>query len=67
MEKLLTLKQAYAAMFHFLEKEYTLTGSDDIGGLIGELSFNVRGDGLPGDPASWEYWLEAVEKALKDK
>ena len=67
MEKSLTIKQAYRAMVYFLENEYSMTKEDAIGALLGDISFDVWGDGSPGDPASWEYWLEAVEKVVQSK
>lgn len=67
MEKVLTVEQAFKAMFLFLENEYLMTKEDAIGSLLGDLSLDVWGDGTTGDPASWGLWLEAVEKALKDE
>lgn len=59
----MTDKQAYIAMFRFLEKVYMRTKSDDLGGLLGGLS--ILGDGSPADPAVVEDWQQAVEYALK--
>lgn len=56
-------KQAYIAMFHFLEQLYLRTKSDDLGGLLGGMS--VLQDGSPADPAVGNDWREAVEQALK--
>jgi hypothetical protein len=61
MEKL-TDKQAYAAMFHFLERIYLRTQSDELGGLLGSMS--VLKDGSTADPAILRDWNEAVEYAL---
>lgn len=38
-EEKLDTKETYLAMYRFLENEYELTGSGDIGGLIGGMSF----------------------------
>ena len=59
----LTIKQAYAAMFYFLEQFYTRTKSDDIGGLLGAMS--LLDDGLPADRALVADWQEAVQFAMK--
>ena len=56
-------KQAYAATFHFLERLYLRTKSDDLGGLLGGMS--MLQDGSPADPAVSNDWREAVEYALK--
>lgn len=56
----LTLKQAYLAMFIFLDKEYERVPSDELGGLLGSLQLTV--DGMPMDPGAWEDWLDAVQK-----
>jgi len=63
----LTFEQAYCAMFYFLEKEYMLTKSDDIGGLLGSLDWAMWDDAKPADPAAWEDWMIAVKKAKKGK
>ena len=57
----LSVMQAYAAMCGFLEREYELTKSDDIGALLGGLS--LAPDGLPCDPAVQQAWLDAVDAA----
>lgn len=59
----LTIEQAYQAMVFFLEHEYELTKSDEIGGLLGSLSLSIWSDGKPADPAAWQDWLDAVERA----
>jgi len=58
----LTLEEAYCAMFFFLEKWYEMTGSDDIGGLLGSLDWTIWSDAFPIDPAVWGDWLNAVKK-----
>ena len=57
----LTIKEAYLAMYSFLESEYKLTKSDEIGGLLGDLS--LLQDGSSADPAAEQQWSEAVKKA----
>ncbi|WP_224367595.1 hypothetical protein [Hyalangium versicolor] len=56
----ITLREAYAAMYRYLEKAYELTGADELGGLLGTLS--LLPDGQPADPAAWTDWLHAVEE-----
>jgi hypothetical protein len=57
----LSEKQAYAAMFAFLEHRYDMTKSDDLGALLGSMS--LLPDGKTVDPAIWEDWLDAMHKA----
>lgn len=59
-EKLITIKQAYQAMLLFLEVEYKLTQSDDLGELLG--GFQLTDDGETMDPAAWGDWIAAVNK-----
>ena len=59
---MLTSHQAYLAMYAFLVEEYKLTGSVEIGGLLGGMSLLV--DGHTADPAAREQWDEAVQLAL---
>lgn len=60
----LTIEQAYRAMFYFLEREYELTKSDELGGMLGSLSWHIWKDGGPADPAAWQDWQDAVRKAM---
>jgi hypothetical protein len=61
----LTLKEAYAAMFVFLEKRYNITKSDELGGMLGQMS--LLPDGGTADPATWGDWLKCVEAAKNGK
>lgn len=54
-------REAYLAMFSFLECRYNLTKSDDIGSLLGDMFF--RKDGSTTDPAIWDDWCESIRKA----
>ena len=59
----MTEKQAYAAMFYFLEQAYKRTNSDELGGLLGSMS--MLEDGSPADAAMVSDWHQAVDYALK--
>ena len=61
----LTPKEAYAAMYAYLEKVYKLTKSDDIGGLLGSMS--TLSDGMTADPAVYRDWLECINKVKQGK
>ncbi|MBD2449341.1 hypothetical protein H6G76_19685 [Nostoc sp. FACHB-152] len=54
----LTEKEAYAAMYAYLVSVYERTKSDDLGGLLGDMS-TVQ-DGTTADPAVWHEWLRCV-------
>ena len=62
--KILSVEQAYRAMFYFLEKEYERTGADEVGGLLSSLSWEITQGHGPADPGAWEDWMAAVKKAL---
>jgi hypothetical protein len=59
----LTDKQAYTAMFRFLEGLYERTKSADLGGFLGGMS--LLADGSTADPAVAEDWRQAVEYAVQ--
>ncbi len=59
--KNLTEKEAYAAMFAFLEHRYRLTESDDLGALLGSMS--LLPDGGTADPAIWDDWVTAIKES----
>ncbi|MCP3703209.1 MAG: hypothetical protein GY954_09815 [Alteromonas sp.] len=61
----LTEKQAFLAMYAFLDDYYQQTGSDDIGGLLGSMS--LLEDGGPADPAVTKEWHEAIQQVLGGK
>jgi len=50
-------------MFAFLEAEYHLAHSGEIGGLLGAMS--LLPNGSPADPAVAAQWHKAVQAALK--
>lgn len=51
--------RAYKIMFPFLEDRHLRLPSDDIGGLLGELT--LLEDGKPADQAIIKEWEQAVE------
>jgi hypothetical protein len=64
MEEKITIEQAYASMYYFLENLYSLTKSDDLGGFLGSMS--LLADRKPADPAVWNDWLNAVKQACSN-
>jgi hypothetical protein len=63
MEDVLTTKQAYAAMFDFIEQVFRRTNADSLGSLLGDMS--TMSDGLPADSAIAEEWECSVNRAKK--
>lgn len=59
---MLTERQAYDAMYAFLEEYYGQTKSGDVAALLGAMSFLP--DGGTADPAAWQDWMKCVQKAL---
>jgi hypothetical protein len=59
--KMLSERQAYAAMFAFLSYHYRINNSHDIALLLSGMAMLPSGD--TADPAMWHEWLEAVGKA----
>jgi len=57
----LTVEQAYRAMLAFLEHEVELTESSELADLL--AGYRLDADGRTSDPALWDEWLEAVERA----
>ncbi len=58
----LTEREAYLAMFHFLEAHYK-RGLEELGGLLGSLA--LLPDGSPADPACLQDWKLAVDAVRK--
>ena len=61
MNDQLSTREAYEAMFRFLEAYYDRTGPGELGALLGGLAIDE--DGQPMDPAAWVDWLAAVRIA----
>jgi len=59
--------QAFDAMIRFLEAYWQMRGatSDDLATLLSDLSRNVWSNGMPGDPATWSDWREAISCVLQ--
>lgn len=66
-EETLTCFEAFNCMREFLEIYYNNTKSDDVGDILSATQLSLWEDGLTADPASWEEWLECVEKVKSDK
>ena len=64
-EKILTIDEAYDAMYDFLDKYYDKTHADDLGSLLGSMS--LWADETSADAAMLEDWNESVEKVLSRK
>ena len=62
MYKLLDKREAYLAMFSFLEDYYKRTKSDEVGSILSGMC--LMKDGKPMDPAYWDEWQEAVQRSL---
>lgn len=65
MTEILSKKDAYLAMFSFLEEYYIRTGSDDIGSLLGEMC--LTDNGMPVESACWDEWKRSLQKALNNE
>ena len=55
----ITIREAYAATYRYLQRHYELTGADEVGALLGSMS--LLPDGRSADPAAWSAWVQAVE------
>ena len=61
---LITQDQAYLAMYHFLDKHFSL-GCEELGGILSSMS--LLADGSPADQALVADWKEAVAAAVSGK
>ncbi|WP_140637403.1 hypothetical protein [Methylibium rhizosphaerae] len=56
-------EQAYAAMFAFLEQQFELSQSEELGSLLGSMALLPDGD--PADPAVKAQWVRAAAAAMQ--
>ncbi|MBX3450256.1 MAG: hypothetical protein KF777_11885 [Planctomycetaceae bacterium] len=61
MSKEISVKEAYLAMYSFLDELYSKYGYEQLGGLLGGMS--LLPDGSTADEAIWHDWLRCIEKA----
>lgn len=59
----ITEREAYDAMFRFLDQVYDRTKSDELGGLLGAMM--PLDEGGPADPAMKSDWEQAVKYVLE--
>lgn len=57
---LISTEHAYLAMYEYLVELYERTKSDEIGALLGGMSY--LNDGRTADPAAWADWIRCVKK-----
>jgi hypothetical protein len=58
----LTSKDAYGAMFLYVEQYYReVSKPEELGDILHRMSWQE--DDTPTDPLMWEIWLKAVAKA----
>ena len=63
-ERALSVRQAYVAMYRFLEDYQRRGGSDDIFMLLHAMRLTGVNDTT--DPGSWSDWIQAVEATNRD-
>jgi hypothetical protein len=61
-DKNLTPELAYLAMYEFFYELYQRTKSDDLGVLLGSMSYLANGQ--TADPAIWNDWMRCITKAM---
>jgi hypothetical protein len=59
----MTEKQAYRAMFFYLNAYFERNPNAELGSVLGDLQ--LLEDGGPADPAVRLDWMKAVEKAAE--
>ena len=61
----LTIRQAFDAMFCYLEDYYHRGKSDEVGDMLSNLDVNnVFKSGYTADPAAWSDWMKCVCQIL---
>ena len=65
MEKKITQLQGFNAVSMLFDIYYVETLSDDLGGILGSMSF--LSDGSTADQAMWEVWVEFLDKILEER
>ncbi|MFG6088911.1 hypothetical protein ACEU0C_003699 [Stenotrophomonas indicatrix] len=64
---MLTIEEAYMAMFYFLSIDYSRGATDEVGGLLGSLSWDMTMDRSPMDAGAWDDWLSAVKMSVANR
>lgn len=64
---ILSIEQAYLAIFYFLDRCWEEIKTDDLGCLLGAINPYLFKDCKTADSAYWEDWLAAVIKVTTSK
>ena len=64
MKNFLTLEEAYAAIYIFLDKQYDKKSLDELGNLLSDMA--TLKDNLPADIAIWIDWTIAASTVLEE-
>lgn len=55
------------AMFYFLSIDYSRGATNEVGGLLGSLSWDMTMDRSPMDAGAWGDWLSAVKISVANR
>ena len=61
----LTVRQAYFVMFEYLRRYYERGKSDEVGGMLGNLS--LLADGGSADPTALADFLDSVDAVMREE
>jgi hypothetical protein len=60
----ITTVDAYRAMLQVLEYYFRVNPDHSVRSILSDMSSGVWADGMPGDPAAWARWLNAIQGKL---
>lgn len=63
----ITIKEAYDAMFYFLDKYYDTKMIDDLGAMLGSMNPSLFCDDMPADMALWNKWVEISTNEMENE
>ncbi|MFN8524645.1 MAG: hypothetical protein U0821_16230 [Chloroflexota bacterium] len=64
MSTVLTIPQAYRAMYYFVRQYQERGGSREILLMLDDMMYDGRDS--TSDPATWRDWMKCVEKSLSE-
>lgn len=65
-DQLLTKRQAFEAMRHYLQAYWERSNTSSVSHVLSATQPAFLADTVTADPAAWEDWLQAVDEALAD-
>lgn len=64
-DRVISSRLAFRAMAEFIAAHYARARAGDVATLLADIE--LQPDGQPGDPAAWDDWVAAIDRATAEE